>query len=81
MSQLGFYHWIRDGVRRAVLLGVSDAVQELGLPQEHETVHERLLAVLASPRPLDAPQPVTGKEPRKRLGRSLEQIVPQTRAT
>ena len=29
-----FFGWIRDGVRDAVLLGVSDAVDEIGAPLE-----------------------------------------------
>ena len=27
-----FFNWIRDGVKKSVLLGVSDAVDEIGVP-------------------------------------------------
>lgn len=82
MSKLGFYGWIRENVKRAVLLGFSDAVEQLGLPPENEEVSPRLLAVLRPTTPLTAePQatkPATGGG-RKRLGQTLEQI--QQRAT
>jgi len=79
MSKLGFYGWIRENVRRAVLLGFSDAVEQLGLPNSEEEVSPQLLAVLRPTRPLlatDVPaKPVspTGGG-RKRLGQTLEQI-------
>ena len=38
MSKLGFYGWIRENVRRAVLLGFSDAVEQLGTPIDGEDV-------------------------------------------
>lgn len=46
----GFYGWIRDGVRRAVLLGVSDAVEQLGVPENSQDVSPHLLAVLRGER-------------------------------
>ena len=82
MAQLGFYHWIREGVHRAVLLGVSDAVEQLGVPHEdHDDVGPQLAAVL---RPLTqrtqlATAPAVAsmpKQERRRLARSLGQIVP-----
>lgn len=78
MSKLGFYGWIRENVRRAVLLGFSDAVEQLGLPNEKDEVSPQLLAVLKPAKPLltvDGPTkaaPNTGG--RKRLGQTLEQI-------
>ena len=42
----GVYAWIREGVRRAVLLGFSDAVEELGIPQDAEGVNQHLAGVL-----------------------------------
>jgi hypothetical protein len=79
MSKLGFYGWIRENVRRAVLLGFSDAVEQLGLPQHEEEVSPQLLAVLRPAKPLLAadspvkPAPATGGG-RKRLGQTLDQI-------
>ncbi|HEV3022331.1 MAG TPA: hypothetical protein VGX76_07675 [Pirellulales bacterium] len=81
MSKLGFYGWIRENVRRAVLLGFSDAVEQLGLPAESEEISPQLLAVLGQPKALTAtvaaeapaPKPATGAG-RRRLGQTLEQI-------
>ncbi|HEV3342393.1 MAG TPA: hypothetical protein VG125_18630 [Pirellulales bacterium] len=79
MSKLGFYGWIRENVRRAVLLGFSDAVEQLGLPNSEEEVSPQLLAVLRPTKPLltaDLPaKPVSSSGGgRKRLGQTLEQI-------
>jgi len=37
-----FFDWIRDGVRRSVLLGVSDAVETMGMPPSEESSHKLL---------------------------------------
>lgn len=78
MSTLGFYGWIREGVRRAVLLGFSDAVEQLGAPVDGEDVHPQLAAVLRQPKPLVAANATASKHPsgggRRRLGRTLDQI-------
>ncbi|HUY36420.1 MAG TPA: hypothetical protein VMV69_27030 [Pirellulales bacterium] len=80
MSKLGFYAWIRENVRRAVLLGFSDAVEQLGSPNDGEDVSPQLLAVLRQPQALlatsEPPAPKTSAAPpgRKRLGQTLEQI-------
>ena len=79
MSKLGFYGWIRENVRRAVLLGFSDAVEQLGLPNAEEEVSPQLLAVLRPVKPLlasEAPaKPASSPGGgRKRLGQTLEQI-------
>ena len=76
MSNLGVFHWIREGVRRSVLLGFSDAVEQLGVAADgSEPLHPQLAAVLreAAPAALThAAEPA--KHERKRLGRSLEQL-------
>jgi hypothetical protein len=78
MSKLGFYGWVRENVRRAVLLGFSDAVEQLGLPSEQEEVSPQLLAVLRPLKPSLTAEPQTkpasGGTGRKRLGQTLEQI-------
>jgi hypothetical protein len=77
MSKLGFYGWIRENVRRAVLLGFSDAVEQLGLPNQQEEISPQLLAVLRPTKPLiasDSPKPASTGGGRKRLGQTLEQI-------
>lgn len=67
---MNFFSWVRDGVRRAVLLGVSDAVGDLGTPPEGEDISRRLLEALRGGPPAIA----SDRNPRKKLGRSLEQI-------
>ncbi|HVX59064.1 MAG TPA: hypothetical protein VHC19_00635 [Pirellulales bacterium] len=82
MSKLGFYGWIRENVRRAVLLGFSDAVEQLGSPIEGDEMHPQLVAVLKQPKPLlttEEPAPrskstSTSQGGRKRLGQTLDQI-------
>ena len=48
MSRWPEYDWIRDGVRRAVLL-VSDAVEQLGVPDESGELNENLASTLLKP--------------------------------
>ncbi len=79
MSQAGFYGWIREGVRRAVLLGVSDAVEQLGVPEAGENLSQQLRAVLLEGRGatavIEQQQAAKPSSARKRLGRSLDDIV------
>jgi hypothetical protein len=79
---MNFFTWIRDGVRSAVLLGVSDAVNDIGTPAQGEDIGRRLLEqVKNTPTALineTAPAPVQSHQPRKKLGRSLEQIQSTT---
>lgn len=83
MANLGVFDWIRDGVRRSILLGVSDAFEQLGTPDDRHELHPQLANALrdAAPRVLEAPSAATSAAPRgttkterRRLGRSLEQI-------
>ena len=41
-----FFDWIRDGVKQSVLLGVSDAVETMGMPQEEEAARSKILHYL-----------------------------------
>jgi hypothetical protein len=69
-----FFTWIRTGVRQSVLLGVSDAVQEIGVPPNSEEVSKGLIEVF---RGRDTPQvsrDAPKRSPRRKLGRSLKQI-------
>jgi len=69
-----FFGWIRDGVRRAVLLGVSDAVEDLGTPGDGDQTSQRLIEVLRGDRALITDQQAEEPAKRKKLGRTLEQI-------
>jgi len=81
MNNAGVFAWIRDSVRRAVLLGFSDAVEQLGGINDKEPLHPQLAAVLKESPALkyesalnhESTVPVPRGE-RKRLGRSLGQI-------
>jgi hypothetical protein len=69
MPDLNFFQWIRDGVRRSVLLGISDAVEQIGEPEGGELKQEVLAA-------LESKTAIRSKPPKRRLGRSLKEIVP-----
>ena len=73
--QPNFFQWIRDGVKQSVLLGVSDAVDQLGTIPHSEKLNEHLRTALAFD---DEPRTTSGRigegisGGRKRLGRSLK---------
>jgi len=78
---MSMFNWIRDGVRRSVLLGVSDAVTQLGLPSDDE-VNPHLAAVIGNaPATTVAALPAMttgGSVGRKRLGKSFQEIRQET---
>ena len=43
-NHLGLFGWIREGVKQSVLLGVSDAMEVLGVPGEAEALHPSILS-------------------------------------
>lgn len=78
MNQFNFFSWLRDGVRQSVLLGVNDAVEQLGTPATEEELHPSLAGFLQLQRTeAEVPKlgakskPATG---RKRLGKSLKDL-------
>ena len=76
-GNLGVFGWIRESVRRSVLLGFSDAIEQVGTGSDGEELHPQLAAVLrdAGPKALPLRNESTGtKSSKKRLGRSLEQL-------
>jgi hypothetical protein len=83
---MSFFHWVREGVRQAVVLGLADAIDDVGTRSRDEdlgatlaqTLRDRL-AVSRQPTVLDAPAApsataaVAAPAPgRRRLGRSIE---------
>lgn len=87
MSSINFFGWIRDGVRQSVLLGVSDAIDQLGTPPSTDELHPDVVAFLQNGAPAAAAAGVAPKltagtggtrntngSGRKRLGRSLKDI-------
>jgi hypothetical protein len=77
-AQMSFYAWIRESVKRAVLLGLSDAIEQIGTPVEGDASHEKLLASLRQHVAIEA-KVETAAPGRKRLGKSLDQISAQAR--
>jgi hypothetical protein len=85
---VNFFGWIRDGVRQSVLLGVSDAIETLGTPDDPQTMHPSVSALLRRGSkgcevagPAQALPTIKGRSEghpaaRKRLGRSLKEINP-----
>jgi hypothetical protein len=77
-NNVGVFQWIRDAVRRSVLLGFSDAVEQIGVPADGNEINSQLLAVLRESAPAlehqPAPERPAARPERKRLGRSLDQI-------
>lgn len=72
-----FFDWVRDGVKRSVLLGVSDAVETMGMPTDQESSKDKILSFLQ-----DDSEKQISSQPRRRLtastskklGRSISEI-------
>ena len=85
---LGLFNWIRDGVKQSVLLGVSDAIDTIGSPDENRSLNPALLSFAKQPLDLQTnaridepiPRKLPGASGRKRLGRSLRDIDPKPAA-
>lgn len=79
MNGVNFFTWIRDGVRQSVLLGVSDAVEQLGTPASSDEIHPSVAGIL-SPTMSNSGSNATQRNVggasagRKRLGRSLKEM-------
>ncbi len=77
---MGFFEWIREGVKRAVLLGFSDAVTHVGNRKAGEDLNPQLALALQeglAPLNIEEAKPVkigAVAPGRKRLGRSLDQL-------
>ena len=79
MNGVNFFTWIRDGVRQSVLLGVSDAVEQLGTPASNEDIHPSVAGLFAPKASHSISETSTagmprGDNSRKRLGRSLKDL-------
>lgn len=78
---VNFFSWIREGVKHSVLLGVSDAIETIGTPEDPKNLHPSMAALLqnspsreSSSAPASLVPPQRGAGSRKRLGRSLKDI-------
>ncbi len=68
---VNFFEWLRDGVRQSVLLGVSDAVEQIGVPDDSEELHPSMIALLEGKEAKSKKKRPTG---RRRLGKSLKDM-------
>lgn len=81
-NNFNFFQWMRDGVKQAVLLGVNDAVEQIGMPVEQEQGKSDFLGLMgnvgetaAARKSLSSAASGSSSGPRtKRLGRSLKDI-------
>lgn len=75
---MNFYVWVREGVKRAVLLGFADAIEQIGTPHDGDDAGQQLLSLLREQKSLENTERTptqSGNSGRKRLGRSLDDIV------
>lgn len=70
--QMNFFTWLRHGVRQAVLLGVADAVEEIGPPADKDKFQDQLTKAIDSGLPAARLPGKSKTTARKRLGRSLQ---------
>lgn len=69
---VNFFEWLRDGVRQSVLLGVSDAIEQIGTPADSDELHPNVAALLGSEP--EKPKRSRSTNSRKRLGKSLKEM-------
>lgn len=72
---VNFFEWLRDGVRQSVLLGVSDAIEEIGTPANSDELHPNVAALLQNESPKSKRSRPTAAS-RKRLGKTLKDMDP-----
>ena len=76
-----FFDWLRSGVKDSVLLGVSDAVNTMGMPPE-ESSKDKILGFLKNNTENEPTRRMSGNASSsgmKKLGRSLNDIAATTK--
>jgi hypothetical protein len=71
---VNFFEWLRDGVRQSVLLGVSDAIEQIGTPADSDELHPNVAALLQAETGSEKPKRGGAGGGRKRLGKSLKEM-------
>jgi hypothetical protein len=77
------FTWVREGIKQSILLGVSDAIETIGAPDNSDEISPRLLDYLRQgghEADGDAKRNATASA-RKRLGRSLKDIEAEAAAS
>lgn len=81
--EFNFFDWIRNGVKRSVLMGVSDAVEQMGMPAEESSSKDKILSFLQSDESTKS-QTTAGRRriagssngtPPRKLGRSIAEFT------
>ncbi len=75
---VNFFEWLRSGVRQSVLLGVSDAIEQIGTPADGDELHPNVAAMLGTPESSGNKGRGGRTNQRKRLGKSLKDMEPAT---
>ncbi|MDO4585899.1 MAG: hypothetical protein Q4C95_01230 [Planctomycetia bacterium] len=73
-----FFQWIREGVKRSVLLGVSDAVQQMGMPHDEASNKDKILSFLQDETSSTTRRRLSSSTSgtTRKLGRSINDIHP-----
>ncbi len=70
-----FFDWIRNGGKRSVLMGVNDAVEQLGMPSEEDASKDKILSFLQSDEPKKLASPAASRARRANaLGRGISKV-------
>ena len=75
--QFNLFNWIREGVKRSVMLGVADAIEEVGTPTSPELQASLNHFLTQTEAPIEGIATTAGGDKaggRKRLGRSLRDM-------
>lgn len=81
---MSFFQWLREGVRQAVVLGLADAVEDVGTrtstedfgPALAQSLRERLTVHKNSIKDATVVEQESPAPARRRLGRSLDSLKP-----
>lgn len=74
--EFNFFDWIRNGVKRSVLMGVNDAVEHLGMPAEEDASKDKILSFLQSDEQKKLASPTASRARRTNaLGRGISKIA------
>lgn len=71
---LNLFTWIREGVRQSVLLGVSDALEDIGTAPQGDEIKQHLQATIGRRTEAIVEGTPAAAKP-KRLGRSLKDLA------
>lgn len=66
--EFNFFNWLRNGVKKSVLLGVADAIEEIGAPENDDQFQKRIAAAVLQDNKKNS------SKGQRRLGRSLKDL-------